>query len=660
MGHDPWYVNILGDMVDVLTDSGHHKHHRRRKKKDKQKMLEDDEDWVFFLCLIVFAVIISYLALVALYKLTLEEGSKERGVFDRFLCCWRELYAGKAVCVWNSLCCCCVLCTHSCRAHLCHCLSVYTMRLLWLTTSCFTSFFIDPEFPPDESSLVGEDADEETAKEDNSDIVWVRSMYFNKRNIKNHSLRPSMYDTKMCLFEGRVDARDILCGVSENDWLLSAIATLAEHNGIVDKLFQTAEIDPRGKYSIRLYDPQDEEWKNVVIDDYVPCLIDDSCADGVSRDEEGMPESKFSKPHGKTIWVMLLEKAFAKYCGGYSELASGIPEWALVCMTGGAAWRYSHSDEGTWDRSDLVILESDEDKRACDFKLTSESHDDAGLFDLLRYYHRHGAVLCCSGAKESATMNDVRPGQAFSLLQVRTVRKRWNCAKFFRMIQIRNPWGTGEWTGAWSERSEEWKKYPFVKERLRFQTGDEGTFWMQWEDFCQYWSYISCVDMDHDISTIAPRLHRESEFEGPAVSCTVGWCDYWLMCSGLRHYLWKHDSMADVVDDEHVDTNCGMDASGLYCRICEGSAVHVEDDGEELIHEPEKQRKKDKRKRREESDDPMRASSSGSLLSRGSSLQSMEENGTPVNTTGTPVSTKGGKVSPSGWKSMGNGRFGGA
>jgi hypothetical protein len=45
-------------------------------------------------------------------------------------------------------------------------------------------------------------------------------------------------------------------------------------------------------------------------------------------------EPLFAKPVGSEAWVMLLEKAFAKYCGSYTALEGGQTLWALEALTG--------------------------------------------------------------------------------------------------------------------------------------------------------------------------------------------------------------------------------------------------------------------------------------------------------------------------------------
>ena len=50
-----------------------------------------------------------------------------------------------------------------------------------------------------------------------------------------------------------------------------------------------------------------------------------------------------------------------------------------------------------------------------------------------------------------------------------------------RLMKLRNPWGKLEWSGPWSDDSEELT--PKMCELLNFTPGDDGEFWMCFEDF---------------------------------------------------------------------------------------------------------------------------------------------------------------------------------
>ena len=69
-----------------------------------------------------------------------------------------------------------------------------------------------------------------------------------------------------------------------------------------------------GTYHLKLWSGQEKKWETLVIDDFVPT-------------KHGAP--LFTKPHGNEMWVLLLEKAFAKLVrlstGFSSSRSTGFP-----------------------------------------------------------------------------------------------------------------------------------------------------------------------------------------------------------------------------------------------------------------------------------------------------------------------------------------------
>ena len=130
------------------------------------------------------------------------------------------------------------------------------------------------------------------------------------------------------LFAEGTEPADCIQGQLGDCWLLSAFACLAEDSREIEGLFVDREFNPRGRYSVRIYDAIHKKNVIITIDDRIPC-------DRTS----GRP--CFTTPNGDELWVCLLEKAFAKFCGSYHALEGGLTAWALEAMTGDRVYRFS-------------------------------------------------------------------------------------------------------------------------------------------------------------------------------------------------------------------------------------------------------------------------------------------------------------------------------
>ena len=85
-----------------------------------------------------------------------------------------------------------------------------------------------------------------------------------------------------------------------------------------------------------------------------------------------------------------------------------------------------------------------------------------------------------------------------------------------RLIKLRNPWGKDEWLGEWGDRSQVWT--PRIRELLGQTAKNDGTFWMAFPDFIQY---FSCVDIcksheDWYQNSVAERFTKEAVACGTA------------------------------------------------------------------------------------------------------------------------------------------------
>ena len=82
------------------------------------------------------------------------------------------------------------------------------------------------------------------------------------------------------------------------------------------------------------------------------------------------------------------------------------------------------------------------------------------------------------GSAPDARENIVRM-HAYSIMEAREV-------KGLRLLKVRNPWGEGEWKGAWSDGSEQWT--PEWMQLLNHRFGDDGQFWISYEDLLREYS----------------------------------------------------------------------------------------------------------------------------------------------------------------------------
>ena len=99
---------------------------------------------------------------------------------------------------------------------------------------------------------------------------------------------------------------------------MSAVASVAENPALIKRIFLTKEYNEQGIYQLRIC--KNGEWVKVTVDDYIPCY------------PKGGP--LFSRATGNELWVLLLEKAYAKLHGNYARLRSGFTQHAMSDLTG--------------------------------------------------------------------------------------------------------------------------------------------------------------------------------------------------------------------------------------------------------------------------------------------------------------------------------------
>jgi hypothetical protein len=443
-----------------------------------------------------------------------------------------------------------LLMVHSVRIYFVPCLQSVVFQCCCAVGSCLCGKcwrYTDKQFPPTDVSLGAFEAKE--AKKDGDGVEWKRA----------HEIIEVMPATSRCdrtapqLFEDGISPRDIAQGALGDCWLLSAIACLAEQRGAIERCFVEHSYNPRGKYTLRLWSGLKQKWMYINIDDTFPC----------NPGEGGKP--LFTHPNGGEIWVMLLEKAFAKLSGSYANIEGGHVLWALEAMTGDDVLKYSLSKEKTeWSSYELVHKNKTDDEgvRACRFPSTGHTFNNDNMFAVLKKYSNSNCVLGAGSLGVDNTRKEGRsedekddnggivPGHAYSILDVRQCFGQ-------RLVCLRNPWGSFEWKGDWSDTSSTWKKHPLVRALLKPETilsrsdKDDGMFWMSWDDFLKYFSSVDVCITSQGLQELSYHVYEGAGFGGPCLGCIVGCFTYWICCCGL-YKLWCSRSSRKTFAAENV------------------------------------------------------------------------------------------------------------
>jgi len=295
-------------------------------------------------------------------------------------------------------------------------------------------------------------------------------------------------------------------------------------------MFLTKQLSRRGKYKVRLYDSKEKKFIVVTVDDFIPCH------------EDGSP--CFSRPNGNELWVIILEKVYAKYVGGgdYGALKGGFKGKrkdhmagmgkAVIAFTGGSSVTLVRREgSAIWEGYNHLHVK----------KQISESEE---LFRIVLAHVNAGALVCAGTCSLGDDQVDARGGSAgkslgiignhaYSILEAKDVKLSFFGGKRVFLFQLRNPWGSGEWQGAWSDKAPEWTQHPSIAKEVGKQDVDDGRFFMAIEDFVKYYDVITIVEYSQGIDSLALDT-MEGSTCGTVRGCVCGCLSYWCLCNGLR------------------------------------------------------------------------------------------------------------------------------
>ena len=316
---------------------------------------------------------------------------------------------------------------------------------------------------------------------------------------------------------GDIDPSDIAQGQVGDCWLLSGIASLAEFDGAIHRLFRKTEnldqmpfADGRpNMYTITLWDLPTWTEVDIVVDERL-------CA---RKDIKGALFGAKATEDGE-LWVCYLEKAIAAHCGGYDKIDGGqcTHAWSLLtgCKEQYIIQRIPEDPDngpfGIWAKYDTAA-----NRWADHGNSPSEGHqgvwraqwpeeggggeedlDEESLFLRLCAWSDRNYLIGASskGNSDRNMTNGVVDNHAYSVIDCRNDV----AGTGIDMIQVRNPWGFGSIDdGLFTRKGKGWKQHPEIKEALNYEElkEDDGVFWVTRQEFFDHYQaiYLGAMDM---------------------------------------------------------------------------------------------------------------------------------------------------------------------
>ncbi|KRX05710.1 hypothetical protein PPERSA_09850 [Pseudocohnilembus persalinus] len=269
-------------------------------------------------------------------------------------------------------------------------------------------------------------------------------------NAKNYEWKRSkeIFDIKkLNIFQQQIQPDNIVQGKLGNNYFLSALSCLAERPHLIEKLFITKQINEQGIYAVYLN--IDGIFQEVIIDDFFPCSQE--------KPVFSYSNSQKNQELGEELWVLILEKAYAKCYGSYQQIISGKIGHAITDLTGAPSKQISTQvgAEKIWN---FIVSNADEG-----YVLSADPNRNEQL--------KQG--------------QNIDIGYSFAILNYQIVKFQGNQEK---IIQIRNPWGSYQWQGDWSNKSQKWDQQS--KKQCNLNEND-GKFWININDFVKEFKAVT-------------------------------------------------------------------------------------------------------------------------------------------------------------------------
>ena len=306
--------------------------------------------------------------------------------------------------------------------------------------------FTDPLFPPTVNSLLGLDSsgnpiDIETYNAKKHKIETDKISFFRAKEVLGDDYS---------LFGEEIEIDDVKQGNLGDCYFLTAVSNLCKFPDKVKQMFKQSSKNEKGFYEIEFYIGSIKQI--VIVDDYFPTF-------------KKIKEIAYAQPNKNKIWVMLLEKAWAKINGGYMNIISGRCFQALEFLVGRGSLFYNLANR---EGDDLINLKR---KIIRDIQLSDKNNC---------------LISCQTIDDESIDKVGLITHHAYSILDFCRIKTAEEKNVF--LFKIRNPWAFKEWNGDWSDQSQLWDQK--TKSQVHIEDKDDGIFYMNDVDFFKYFQSV--------------------------------------------------------------------------------------------------------------------------------------------------------------------------
>ena len=336
--------------------------------------------------------------------------------------------------------------------------------------------FTDNSFEPNEKSLYPQD--------ENGHIFFFEGL--EEDDVKNWEKLEwcrineiDEYEDYTVFYEG-ANVDDIMQGEINDCYFLSALGSLSSVKGFISDLFDTKERSDNNSYGIYFY--INGKWKIVYVDDHFPYMIEEYEFKRLYFSQ--CVNRQFDDDAIKEIWISLLEKAWAKINGSYARIGCrGFSNEVFDVLT-----------EAYTEHLDL-------NKR----KDYLENHGEK-LWKKLEESFTKNYVLSCGS--RNIEENGIEPLHAYTLINIYKVNSE------IRLVKLKNPHGTKEYSGPWSAPSGDWTSQ--YKEKCKYKKEEEqfGIFYMPFDYFIETFDEIDIAKIKNDYQTTYYKVSK-----GQAIKC---------------------------------------------------------------------------------------------------------------------------------------------